>query len=159
MLHENRKYCTGGGVAIFVHESLCYTKRNDLCINCEAIESLSIELSNNDVKNIIFNIVYRPANGDLEVCENYFQSILSNNSIRNKIVILAGDFNINVLDFEQNKKAQNFVNSMLQFGLLPTINKPNRVTNKTISTIDHIATNSISDNMVYSMLITTLKLR
>ena len=132
MLHENRKYCTGGGVAIFVHESLCYTKRNDLCINCEAIESLSIELSNNDVKNIIFNIVYRPANGDLEVCENYIQSILSNNSIRNKIVILAGDFNINVLDFEQNKKAQNFVNSMLQFGLVPTINKPTRVTNKTI---------------------------
>ena len=23
LLHENRKYCRGGGVAIFVHESLC----------------------------------------------------------------------------------------------------------------------------------------
>ena len=84
LLDENRKYCRGGGVAIFVHESLCYTKRNDLCINCEAIESLSIEISNNDLKNIIFDIVYRPPDEDLEVCENYFQSILSNNSIRNK---------------------------------------------------------------------------
>ena len=109
MLHENRKYRRGGGVAIFVHESLCYTKRNDLCINCEAIESLSIKTSNNYVKNIIFHIVYCPPDGDLEVCENYFQSILSNNSIKNKSVILAGDFNINVLDFEQNKKVQNFV--------------------------------------------------
>ena len=106
LLHENRKYCRGGGVAIFVHESLCYTKRNDLCINCEAIESLSIEIRNNDGKNIIFNIVYRPPDGDLEVCENYFQSILSHNSIRNKSVILAGDFNINVLDFEQNNKSK-----------------------------------------------------
>ena len=92
------KYRRGGGVAIFVHNSLCYTKRNDLCINCEAIESLSIEIRNNDGKNIIFNIVYRPPDGDLEVCENYFQSILSHNSIRNKNVILAGDFNINVLE-------------------------------------------------------------
>ena len=98
LLHKNRKYHRGWGVAIFVHESLCYTKRNDLYINCEAIESLSIEIRNNDGKNIIFNIVYRPPDGDLEVCENYFQSILSHNSIRNKNVILAGDFNINVLE-------------------------------------------------------------
>ena len=83
-----------------MHESLCYTKRNDLCINCEAIESLSIEISDNDVKNMIFNVVCRPPDGDLEVREHYFQSILSNNSISNKIVILAGDFNINMLNFE-----------------------------------------------------------
>ena len=106
LLNENKKYRRGGGVAIFVHESLCYTKRNNLYINCEAIESLSIEIRNNDGKNIIFNIVYRPPDGDLEVCENYFQSILSHNSIRNKSVILAGDFNINVLDFEQNNKSK-----------------------------------------------------
>ena len=60
LLHENRKCRRGGGVAIFVHKSLCYTKRNDLCINCEAIESLSIEIRNNDGKNIIFTIAYRP---------------------------------------------------------------------------------------------------
>ena len=60
MLHENRKYCRGGGVAVFVQESLYCTKRNDLYINCEAIESLSIEISNSVVKNIIFNVVYCP---------------------------------------------------------------------------------------------------
>ena len=129
MLHENRKYCRGGGVAVFVQESLYCTERSDLCINCEAIESFSIEISNSDVKNIIFNIFYLPSDEDLEVCENYFQSILSNNSIKNKSVILAGDFNINVLNFEQNKNFQNFFNLMFQFGLVPTINKPTRVTN------------------------------
>ena len=61
-------------------------------------------------------------------------------------MIFAGDFNINVLDFEQNKNVQNFVNLMFQFGLVPTINKPTRVTNKTISAIDHIITNSIYNN-------------
>ena len=64
-----------------MHESLCYKKRNDFCINYVNRE-ISIEITNNDEKNIIFNIVYRPPDGDLEVCKNYFQSILSNNSIR-----------------------------------------------------------------------------
>ena len=68
-------------------------------------------------------------------------------------MILAGDFNMNVLDFEQNKKVQNVVNLKFQFGLVPTINKPTRVTNKTISAIDHIITSSI---YIYNM---TLKLR
>ena len=72
---------------------------------------LSIEISDSDVKNIVFNIVYHPTVGDLEVCENYFQSILSNNSKKNKSVILARDFIINVLDLEENKKVQKFTNS------------------------------------------------
>ena len=45
--------------------------------------------------------------------------------------MILADLNINVQDFEQNKKAQNFVNLMLQFGLVPTINEPTRVTNET----------------------------
>ena len=35
---------------------------------------------------------------------------------------------------------------MFQFGLVPTINKPTRVTNKTISATDDIITNSIYNN-------------
>ena len=57
-----------------MHESLCCTKRNHLYINCETIESLLIEISNNDVKNITFNIVCRPPDGDLEVCKNIFKA-------------------------------------------------------------------------------------
>ena len=62
---------------------------NDFCINCEAIQSLSIEKQLN-----------RPPDGDLEACANYFRRIISSNSIRNKCMILAGSFNINVLDFD-----------------------------------------------------------
>ena len=126
-------------------------------MNCEAIQSLSVKISNNDVKNVIFNIVYCLPDGDLEVFKNLFQRILSNNSIKTKSVMLAGDFNINVLDFEQNKKVQNLVNFMFQFGLLPRINKPTRLTNRAISAIDHIITTS--NNFKTAIKITTLKLR
>ena len=68
---------------------------------------------------------------------------------------LTGDFNINVLDFEQNKKVQNFVNLMFQFGSAPAINKPTRVINRTIYAIDHIITNSIYNNDFKTAIIRT----
>ena len=70
-------------------------------------------------------------------------------------MVLAGNFNINVLDFEQNKKVQNFINSMFQFGLVPTINKSTRVTNETISAIDHIIISSIYNNDFKTAIIRT----
>ena len=60
-----------------------------------------------------------------------------------------------MLDFEQNTKVQNFVSLMFQFGLVPTMNKPTRVTNKTISAIDHIITNSIYNNDFKTAIIRT----
>ena len=54
-----------------------------------------------------------------------------------------GDFNINLLDFENSKKVQNFVNLMFHCGMVPVINKPTRVTRYTATAIDHMFTNSI----------------
>ena len=81
---------------------------NGLSINYEDIESLSIEILNSQTRNIIFNVIYRPPNGDLNVCETFFKKILSDSSTVNKTFFLAGDFNINFLDFETNKKVQSF---------------------------------------------------
>ena len=42
VLHQIRKNRRGGGISIFVHESLSFKRRQDLGINSEAVESLSI---------------------------------------------------------------------------------------------------------------------
>ena len=100
--------------------------------------SLSIEITNNESENIILNVAYRPSDGDIDVCDIFFKgSVISNN------ILLARDFNINLLYFEQNIKVQNFINFMFQFGLVPKTNKPKRITIDTISAIDHIVTNAI----------------
>ena len=122
-LHQNRKHKNGGGVALFVKDSCSFKKRDDLSINSEAIESLSIEIKNNEYKNIIFNVVYWPPDGDIDVCENYFKNIFFKDNVIRKNILLAGDFNINLLYFEENKKVQNFINLIFQFGLVPTTNK------------------------------------
>ena len=53
------------GVALFVKDSYSFNKRDDLSINSVAIQSLSIEITNNESENIIFNVVYRPPYGDI----------------------------------------------------------------------------------------------
>ena len=42
--------------------------RDDFSINSEAIGSLSIEITHNEFKNIIFNVVYRSLDGEIVVC-------------------------------------------------------------------------------------------
>ena len=75
------------------------------------------------------------------------KSILSKNDANKKEVILIGDFNKNLLDFDKNKRVQSFVNLMFRFGMIPTINKPTRVTRHAATAIDHVFTNTIMDNI------------
>ena len=102
------------------------------------MKSLSIEILNKKCKNIILNTICRPPNGDIETCENYFKNLFAKNDTVNKHIVLAGDFNLNVLDFENNKKVENFINLMFRYGMIPTINKPTRITANTATAIDHI---------------------
>ena len=57
---------------------------------------------------------------------------------------MAGDFNMNLLEFEQNKKVQNFLNILFGHSMMPVINKPTRVTKNTATAIDHIFINSVT---------------
>ena len=67
--HQIRKSGRGAGVCIFIRESLDYKIRKDLSINCDAIESLPIEMCKGKTRNIIFNAIYRPQNGDTKISE------------------------------------------------------------------------------------------
>ena len=56
-------------------------------------------------------MTFRQPNGDVKEFEKDLNKILSANDIL-KEVVMAGDFNINLLDLKQNKKVQNFLNIM-----------------------------------------------
>ena len=66
-------------------------------------------------------------------------SIYINNSLRfNSLDIEspAGDFNLNLLDHESNKKVRDFLNIIYRNGMIPTINKPTRITRTTATALD-----------------------
>ena len=96
-------------------------------------------------KSILLNLGDHPSNDHKEL-ENYFKSSLSKWEISHTDIILAEDFNINLLDFDANEKVQNFVNLVFRFGMISTVNKPTRFTKQTASTVYHIITSSIIHN-------------
>ena len=55
------------------------------------------------IRKTVLNLVYRPQNIDHKELENNFKSYLSKRKVLHKDTILA-DFNINLLDFDANKK-------------------------------------------------------
>ena len=120
---------------------ILYKLRTDLSINCEAIGFLSIEVLNSQTKIIFLNEEYEAPGGDLNVCETFFKKILSEGTAVNKTFFLTGDFNINLLDFETNKKVQSLVNLIFEFSMIPTIYKSAMVTKDTATAIDNIITN------------------
>ena len=99
VIHQIGNGRKGVGLCIFVHESLCYNIPKDLCTNNYGIETLATEIENKRSKNIILNVIYRQPNG-----ENHFNDFFSKNEEKYKNIILVGDFNINILYFENNKK-------------------------------------------------------
>ena len=93
-------------MCLSVKESFCCKTKEDLSINCDAIESLCLELTNKKSKNIILILTYRPPNGDGKKIDKHLNKILSADDILKKNVIMADEFNMNLLDFEQNKKCK-----------------------------------------------------
>ena len=57
----------GGGVSIYIHNSLSIKVLSNLCISFVDIESLSIEISLDNKHSIFVNVLYRPPNGKIEL--------------------------------------------------------------------------------------------
>ena len=119
----------------------------DLSININDIESLTIEILSNKKRNTLINVLYRPPHGQIEPFEKFLSNILSKIKNPSRLFHIAGDFNLNLLDHDANRKVQRFLNIVYRNGMIPTINKPTRVTRKTTTAIDHILTNSFTDTV------------
>ena len=85
--------------------------------------------------------MYRPPNGDRTAFEKFWEKLLSANDKTSK-KFFAGDLNINVLDYESNKKVQHFLSRMFQYNMIHTLNRTTRVTRNTATAIDRIITNT-----------------
>jgi len=58
-----------------------------------------------------------------------------------KLFYLVGDFNIDILKYNENSRATNYIDLLFSFGLLQILTKPSRCTDNSATLIDHIVTN------------------
>ena len=140
--HQKRSDRRGGGVSVYIQNSLDVKTRPDLSANCGDIESLTLEITSEKTRNTIISVVYRPPNGHFEQFENFLTNLFLKTKNSNKNVYIAGDLNLSLLDHSLNKKVQNYLNLIYQNSFNPTVNKPTWVAAKTSTIVRHILTNS-----------------
>ena len=86
--------------------------------------------------------IYRPpsANSILFIDKlSELMSIISGNGYDE--IILCEDFNLDILNCDNNENTLNLLNSLTSQSLIPIITKPSRITNQTASLIDNIFIN------------------
>ena len=54
-MNQVRKHGRGGGICVFIHNSLTFKLRSDLGTNSSDIESLVIEIINKKNKNVVIS--------------------------------------------------------------------------------------------------------
>ena len=153
-VHQPRKNGIGGGICVFVHESLKFKHRKDLNKNCEDCESLSIEIIHQNTKNSIVTTLYRPPVSNFKQFKKLLKDHISKS--RSKRLYIAGDFNINLLNYEIDLNIANYVNTLIQHNVLPLIDKPTRITRRSETLIDNILTNTDTDKIKSGIILTDI---
>ena len=100
--------------------------------------------------------MYRHPNGNLDHFMEYLDHTVEMVHRENKICLLMGDFNIDLLKANLNIASDNFLNSLGSYFFQPQILQPTRITNHSSTLIDNIFFNSIehfviSGNLVYDL--------
>ena len=143
----------GGGLAIYINSN----KFDDDCIKIldhinvtespDTGEFLFVEINTGvKNKNIILGNFYRSPSytPDFFISKlGDIHSALKKDS--NKHIILMGDANIDMIQHENCQSAQNYFNVMSQHGYIPVISRPTRITDHSMTLIDHIFTNCVSN--------------
>jgi hypothetical protein len=146
MLNRCRKDKAGGGVSILLKEEINHSVRNDLSISNHLLETLFIEIDKCELessKSILFGVIYRPPGLSIIDFNSSLNEILTKLKDENKLIFIAGDFNINILNTDTHLPTSEFLDNMYSASFLPLITKPTRVTEHTATLIDNIYCNDI----------------
>ena len=96
-------------------------------------------------KDIIIGTLYRPPGNPVDQFNIAIEHTLSKLISTNHKIIVAGDFNINLLKLAEHRPTHDFFNIMTSHQLLPSILHPTRITSLTATLIDNIFSNFLTD--------------
>ena len=114
-----------GGVSLFLKDDIVFEPREDLLIDMDGVDSLSIEISKDQFqtnKSIIIATVHRPPDINLSSFVLKLNDFLQTIYNKNKYVFYVNDFH----------------NMFLSYFYHPLISKPTRVFKNTESLLDNI---------------------
>ena len=133
-----------------------FTVISELSTSTADYEALWIEIHNTHGLNILCGIIYRHLNGNLESFYEYLNSTAEKIDRGSKYCAILGDFNFDLLKFENHYPTNDFINIISSFCFKAHILQPTRITDHSKTLIDNIFFNSlehstISENIIYDI--------
>ena len=131
---KDRKSATvGGGVMIYVHNSLLAERRYDL--ESEYIEQICLEFRNSGCASMICSCIYRPPDADASFFDYLINSVDSI-ALENTETHIIGDFNINLVS-DASSDSRKLIRLMENQGFYQMQKNATRVTENSSTLIDH----------------------
>ena len=103
---------------------------------------------NKKQKNIT-GCVCKPTKQEVsDFTNNFITPLLDKLSNENKDIMIMGDFNINLINYNDDKNTGNFLDTMFSQSFLPYITTPTRITRNTKTLINNIYYNKPLNNII-----------
>ena len=142
----------GGGIGFYVKSNYEFEILEEESVFMPGVyESLWIKVKIDKTSYKIIGNVYRPntapaANLNLAISTHcsIISKLMSNKAHAKCAIEIAGDFNLDLLNFQNHQQTNEYFESLLSFGLLPVITKPTRVTHSSATLSDHISVSNKS---------------
>ena len=130
-----------GGSLIYISNKLISKPRKDLEIyESKKVESTFSEIIIPNGKNIIVGCVYKHHTIDPKEFENLFLPTLQKANKEKKPVLVAGDFNIDLLKLNSDTFTKEYFDQLTNNHFMPLITLPTRIASKSKTLIDNIFT-------------------
>ena len=150
----------GGGVGIYISDKLQFEILTDLATFVPGVyESQWIKIQSGGDNSVILGNIYRPntppradLKNALKLHSDILRQISSDSKLRNLKLIVASDFNVDLLTFETNQLTKDYLDLHFEMGLLPLITLSAHITRTSSKVIDHIFTSSPNHNQISGVL-------
>ena len=129
LFHQDRIDKRGGGVAILISNKLRCCVRNDLSSKLKESECITVDIALKNGNHCLVSSMYRPPNSDIpNFLASYNSLICAMKRERPKGIIVGLDHNLDFLKSSKHCTTNDFIQNNLDFGLVPTITRPTRIT-------------------------------
>ena len=126
-------------MGILVQCVLRYRVREDLSSRLPESECITIDIALRNGEHCLVSSMYRLPNSEISMFLASYSSILcAMKKDGPKGLIIGLDHNMDFLKAQQHHLTNEFIQLNLDFGMVPTITRPTRITNSTATLIDNI---------------------
>ena len=137
--HKCRSNKRGGGVGILVSQKIRCKLHSDFTSSMIENECLTLDITLRNGDHCLVSSMYRLPNVNARTFLGCYNSILCQMKKENpKTIIIGLDHNMDFLKSAEHTLTNDFLQSNLDFSLVPTITRPSRITHSSATLIDNI---------------------